>query len=127
MCVIKKFLQKTILIRYDKDGAIPYYSANDFPNLKVEENTFINSKGIEIHYFFYNYDNPRKDKIVLLCHGLGPGHTAYLTEIELLCKAGYKVLTLDYSGCDKSKGERMWSINAPTRDVIELLSKKPPL
>ena len=121
MCIVKKFLQKSILIRYDKDGAIPYYSADDFPGLNVEEKTFINSKGIEIHYFFYNYDNPRTDKIVLVCHGMGPGHTAYLTEINVLCKAGYKVLTLDYSGCGASSGERMWSINAPTRDVIELL------
>ncbi|MBO4667638.1 MAG: alpha/beta fold hydrolase [Bacilli bacterium] len=121
MCLIKKILQKNILIRYDEDGAIPYYRSSDFPGLNVEEKTFTNSKGVEIHYFFYNYDNYKKDKIILVCHGLGPGHSAYLAEIEVLCKAGYRVLTLDYTGCGFSKGERMDSINAPTRDTMELL------
>lgn len=122
MGIIKKYLQKVIYIRYDEDGAIPYYRCSDFLGLNVSEESFVNSKGVEVHYFFYNYDNYRNDKIVLVCHGLGPGHSAYLAEIEVLCKAGYKVLTLDYSGCGYSKGERMNSMNSPTRDVIELLN-----
>ena len=121
MCLIKKFLQKSLLIRYDEDGATPYFRASDFPGLNVEEKTFINSRGTEIHYFFYNYENPRTDKIVLVCHGLGPGHSAYMAEINVLCKVGFKVLTLDASGCGTSKGDRMWSFNALTRDAIELL------
>ena len=52
---------------------------------------------------------------------MGPGHTAYLAEIETICKAGYRVLTLDYTGCGASKGEKLTSINKPTEDVIELI------
>ncbi|MCQ2770574.1 MAG: alpha/beta fold hydrolase, partial [Clostridia bacterium] len=52
---------------------------------------------------------------------IGPGHTAYMAEINRLCKAGYRVLTLDYTGCDKSEGENLNSINQPTKDVNELL------
>lgn len=121
MCIVKLYLQKTILTRYDEDPAVPYYRGSDFKGLNVEEKTFINSKGVEIHYFYYYYDNPRVDKIILLCHGLGPGHASYLAEIEYLARAGYKVLTLDYTGCGFSKGKRLYSLNAPTLDTMELL------
>ena len=60
--------------------------------------------------------------VILFCPGIGPGHTAYLTEIELLCQSGYKVVTLDYTGTGASEGERLPSINQPTKDVIELLN-----
>ena len=122
MGFIVKLYRKNFIQRFDKDGAIPYYSADDFVGLSCEEKTFQNSLGIEIHYFFYSYANAKTDKIVLLCPGIGPGHTGYLTEIELLCKNGYRVLTLDYTGCGASAGESLLSINEPTRDIIELLS-----
>lgn len=111
----------SVLVRYDKDGIIPYYSVDDFPNLQMEKHTFINSAKDKIAYFFYYYKGYKKDEIILFCHGIGPGHTAYLREIELLAKKGYKVLTLDYSGCGDSSGEKMVSMNAPTRDTAELL------
>ena len=117
-----KIYQSNFLIRFDKDEAIPYYSYQDFPNLLYEENSFTNLLGIEIKYFFFLFDNFIKDKIILFCPGIGPGHTSYLTEIELLCKAGYKVLTLDYTGTGASSGERLPSINQPAKDVIELLN-----
>lgn len=123
MGVITKMYKDNFILRFDKDEAIPYYSASDFPGLNFEEKTFNNSLGIEIHYFFYSYDNYKKDKIVVFLPGIGPGHTSYLAEIDYLCKAGYRVLTLDYTGCGASKGETLLSINEPTRDVIELLKE----
>ena len=116
-----KLYKDNFLQRQDKDPAIPYYSHNDFPNLIYEENSFTNSLGIKLNYFFYSYKGYEPNKIVFFCHGLEPGHTAYLTEIELLCKSGYKVLTLDYTGCGSSEGETLPSINRPAKDVIELL------
>lgn len=117
-----KIYKSNFLIRFDKDEAIPYYSYQDFNHLSYEENSFINSLGIEVKYYFYSYDGYNKDRIILFCPGIGPGHTSYLTEIELLCKAGYRVLTLDYTGCGDSKGETLPSINQPTKDIIELLN-----
>ena len=108
--------------RYDKEVGIPYYSYTDFIGLHQEAYKFTNSDGIEIAYFYYYYDNYQKDKIVLFCHGMGPGHTAYMAEINELAKRGYKVLTLDYRGCDKSGGDYLKSLNKPTRDVIDLLN-----
>ena len=116
-----KLYKDNFLQRQDKDPAIPYYSHNDFPNLIYEENNFTNSLGIKLNYFFYSYKGYDPNKIVFFCHGLEPGHTAYLAEIELLCKSGYKVLTMDYTGCGSSEGETLPSINRPAKDVIELL------
>lgn len=121
MGIVSKVYIKRFVCRYDKEVGVPYYTYTDFPNLKREEGSFNNSKGIEIHYFFYYYEGYRKDKLILFCHGLGPGHASYLSEIETLCKRGYRVLTLDYRGCGESKGEYLGSMNAPTRDVMDLL------
>lgn len=121
MSIISHQYKKQFVCRYDKEVGIPYYSFSDFKGLKQEAYSFVDSINIDIKYFFYYYDNYRTDKIVLFLHGLGPGHTAYLAEIEFLAKAGYKVLTLDYMGCEESQGKNMRSLNEPTRDVNNLL------
>lgn len=118
--ILKIYLNK-FCTRYDKDGIIPYLSEDDFTGLIKENFTFKNSSGLIVSYFYYFYKNYKTDKTILFLHGIGPGHTAYLREINELCKNGYKVLTLDYIGCDKSEGDSIYSINEPTKDVIELL------
>ena len=121
MGIISSFYRKSFVCRYDKEVGIPYYSHTDFEGLNQERFSFINSKGIEIQYFYYYYDNYRKDKVILFCHGIGPGHTAYMAEINELAKRGYKILALDYCGCGESKGKILNSLNEPTRDVNDLL------
>ena len=121
MGLIIDLYQKNFLQRFDKDGAIPYYSASDFPGLILEQGSFLNGSGNLIQYFTYHYEDYDKDKLLLFCPGMGPGHTAYLAEIETLCRSGYRVLTLDYTGCGASEGERLPSVNKPTRDIMELL------
>lgn len=121
MGFIARKYRKKLLCRYDKDGYTPYLSASDFPGLCCEEGTFVNSVGVGIAYFRYAYKDYDPAKLVVFCHGLGAGHTAYLAEIEYLCRNGLRVLTLDYTGCDRSGGDGMLSVNRPTRDVLELL------
>ena len=121
MGIIAKEYVKRFVCRYDKDIAIPYYSYLDFDGLHYEASSFLNSNNVEIHYFYYYYDNYREDKLVIFLHGIGPGHTAYLREIEYLARSGYKVLSLDYQGCGESKGDNLRSLNEPTRDVMDLL------
>ena len=113
---------KFFVHRYDKVVGIPYYSYQDFKGLHQESYKFKNTDNIDIAYFYYYYGKSQNDKIVLFCHGMGPGHTAYMAEINKLAEAGYKVLTLDYRGCDKSGGDYLKSLNKPTRDVIDLLN-----
>lgn len=121
MGFISKQYIKRFVCRYDKEVGIPYYSYTDFTNLKQEASSFTNSKGIKISYFYYYYPNYKEDKIILFLPGIGPGHTAYLKEIEEICKRGFKVLSLDYTGTDKSEGKYLGSLNTPTEDVNELL------
>ena len=118
---IARKYREQLLCRYDKDGYTPYLSASDYPGLECDEGTFVNTAGVAVEFFRYRYENYDPAKLVVFCHGLGAGHTAYLAEIEYLCKNGLQVLTLDYTGCDKSGGDGMLSVNRPTRDVIELL------
>lgn len=119
--LLEKYLS-SFIIRYDKDGIIPYCNVNDFEGLNCCEKSFTNTKGIEIHYFLYNYDSYDDTKIVLFLPGIGPGHTAYLTEINKLALNGYQVLTLDYTGCGASKGENIISLYEPTIDALDLLN-----
>ena len=123
MGLITKVYRDNFLQRYDKDEAVPYACTADFSGLVCERGTFPNSAGIQICYYTYYYEKYNRNRLVLFCPGIGPGHTAYLTEIETLCRAGNRVLTLDYTGCGESGGERMTSVNAPTRDVMELIDK----
>ena len=121
MGLITYIYKKKLVCRYDKQAGIPYYSYSDFPGLYFEEHTFENKRGIEIHYFYYNYENCKTDKIILFCHGIGPGHTAYLKEIEWLARAGYKILAFDYGGCGQSSGKSLGSLWNPTYDALDLL------
>ncbi|MBP1587335.1 MAG: alpha/beta hydrolase [Clostridia bacterium] len=121
MGIVVKLYKDSILRRYDKDCAIPYYSGNDFEGLRFEEESFTNSEGVEIRYFTYFYEGFRTDRLILFCPGIGPGHTAYLSEIEAICREGFRVLTLDYTGCGASGGEKLSSVNASVRDAMELL------
>ena len=121
MGLIARKYREQLLCRYDKDGYTPYLSASDFPGLISDEGTFVNTAGVAVAFFRYRYEGFDPAKLVVFCHGLGAGHTAYLSEIEYLCRNGLQVLTLDYTGCDRSGGDGMLSVNRPTRDVLELL------
>ena len=122
MGIVTKRYLRDLVCRYDKEVGIPYYAAEDFKGLHEESYVFTNSKGNEVHYFYYYYDGYKTDKILLFCSGIGCGHIGYLAEINCLAKRGYKVLTLDYTGCGESKGECLGSLNMPTLDVMDLLA-----
>lgn len=113
--------KKYFIIRYDKDGIIPYLSHNDFPGLIQESGEFTDSKDIIIRYFTYYYPDTKDGKKLLFLPGVGPGHTAYMTEIEHFCKAGFRVYTLDYAGTGESGGESIMSFTQPAIDTDELL------
>ena len=123
--IIRKY-RENFLQRYDPDEGIPFPGPADYPGLICEDGSFRNSEGTEIRYRTYRYDGYRKDRTILFCHGLGPGHAPYMADIEYLCRAGLKVLALDYTGCGASGGERLTSANAPARDAAELLERLGP-
>lgn len=122
--IVKKY-RENFMKRYDPDE-IPFPGPADYPGLICERGSFQNSEGVEIRYCTYCYEGYRRDKRILFLHGLGAGHAPYTVDIEQLCRAGYRVTALDYAGCGTSGGERLTSVNAPTRDAEELLEHLAP-
>ena len=122
MGIIARHYQKEFVHRFDKEIGVPYYETKDFPHLKEEKDTFVNKKGLKIAYFYFYYEGYQKDEIILFLPGLSCGHVAYFREINEIASRGYKVLTIDYTGCGESEGKCLGSLNAPTSDVIDLLN-----
>ena len=91
--------------RCDDNGTAFYFTAKDFEGLKCEAYPFTSSKGHILSGYIYSYENPIENRIVVFDHGFGSGHTAYMKEIELLCRHGYLVFAYDHTGCMESDGE----------------------
>lgn len=91
--------------RCDDNGTAFYFTAKDFEGLNCEAYPFNSSKGHKLSGYLYFYDNPKENRIIVFDHGFGSGHTAYMKEIELLCRRGYLVFAYDHTGCMESGGE----------------------
>jgi dipeptidyl aminopeptidase/acylaminoacyl peptidase len=91
--------------RCDDTETVFYFSSKDFPGLKAEPHSFKSSMGHDLKGYLYEYDNATEGRLIVFDHGFGGGHQAYMKEIELLCKKGYKVFAYDHTGCMESGGE----------------------
>ncbi len=97
--------RKMLFSRVDGDGLVKYFNAEDFPGLHRESYIFTGNHGQKLHGYFYSYENPIHDRVILFEHGFGGGHTAYMTEIARLAAHGYMVFAYDKTGCMESEGE----------------------
>ena len=97
--------KKNICVRQDGSPLLSYFSAEDFPGLQHTPFDFPGNNGQKLQGYFYYYDNPRKDRLIVFDHGMGYGHVAYMKEIELIARRGYTVFTYDHTGCRESEGE----------------------
>lgn len=120
--------KQTAFSRCDKDGLAYYFTEKDFENLNKEEYAFNSSLNHRLQGFLYYYDNYRTDALVIFDHGFGPGHTAYMKEIEKLCKHGYRVFAYDHTGCALSGGENINGMAQSLHDLDDCLNtlKKDP-
>ena len=91
--------------RCDDTETVFYFSPEHFPGLHVEPLSFKASAGHTLKGYIYHYDNPIHNRLVVFDHGFGGGHRAYMKEIEMLCRHGYKVFSYDHTGCMESEGE----------------------
>lgn len=91
--------------RCDDNGTAFYFTAGDFDGLKCESYSFESSMGHTLQGYFYSYEAPIPNRIVVFDHGFGGGHTSYMKEIEMLCRHGYLVFTYDHTGCMESGGK----------------------
>ena len=103
--IIIKEYKKRAFARNDGNPAVTYFTNEDFPPMKKEEASFRNKKGALLKGAFYYNEAKSTERIVLLEHGMGAGHRAYMSEINMLTSHGYTVFSYDHYGCGDSEGE----------------------
>lgn len=91
--------------RCDDTETVFYFSPEDFPGLKNESYSFTASAGHILQGYIYEYDDPVSDRLIVFDHGFGGGHRAYMKEIEMLARHGYRVFAYDHTGCMESGGK----------------------
>ena len=130
MNLIEKMYRDNLFIRNDNPNGIFYFTAADFPGLQAESFDFKSQMGHDLRGYFYHYDNPIPDRVVVFDHGMGNGHRAYLREIERLAKAGFLVYSYDHTGCMRSGGESTNGFAQSLKDLddcFKALKKEPAL
>lgn len=101
---VEKIYRNMVYSRADDKGCVVYFTAEDFEGLACEEYLFSSSLGHTLAGAFYYYEGYDEGRLIIFEHGMGSGHTGYMTEIERLCRAGYRVFAYDHTGCMKSGG-----------------------
>lgn len=91
--------------RCDDTETVFYFSPEDFSGLKNEPYPFKASAGHTLQGYVYYYDGYDTTRLIVFDHGFGGGHRAYMKEIEMLCRHGYRVFAYDHTGCMESGGE----------------------
>lgn len=119
---IEKIYRAQIFARCDDRGTVRYFSAEDFEGLRKEPFSFISSRGLKLQGYFYFYENFNKDRLVVFDHGYGGGHRAYMTEIEMLCRHGFRVFAYDHTGCMESEGECTFGLAQSLCDLNDALN-----
>ena len=127
---IVNFYKGSMFSRCDDTETVYYFSSEDFLGLKKEPYSFKSSKGDMLQGYFYQYENPIPNRLVVFDHGFGGGHKAYMKEINMLCQRGFKVFAYDHTGCMESEGaganglaQSLCDLN----DCITMLKKLPSL
>lgn len=109
-------------VRCDDTGNVFYFTADNFEGLHREPYTFNSKMGHILQGYIYNYDSPIPGRIVVFDHGFGGGHTAYMKEIEMLCRHGYTVFAYDHTGCMESGGENTNGMAQSLCDLDDCIS-----
>lgn len=110
--------KKTFGARHDKNPLLKYYTAEDF-GLKAEEALIAGKEKNKLRGVIYKKEGAEpKKELLIFCHGMGPGHIAYTTEIAYFCNLGYTVLAPDYYGCNLSDGKTIKNIDNGKQCVL---------
>ena len=120
--LVEKLYKKAVFSRHDKDDAVFYFTADDFPGLKASPYHFKNQLGDTLSGAFYCYEGYNPDKLVIFDHGMGMGHYAYMKEIEMLCRAGFRVFSYDHTGCTLSEGKGIRGLSGSLADLDACIS-----
>ena len=122
MKLMEKLYRNNLFIRNDNPNGIYYFSASDFEGLRSCGYTFRSCMGHDLKGYFYYYENPAVDRLVVFDHGMGNGHRAYMREIERLAKAGFLVFSYDHTGCMESGGENTNGFAQSLKDLNDCIT-----
>ena len=124
-----KFIDKVISVykkelctRKEENDSVFYFRHTDFEGLNANPYSFKSVKGHKLNGYFYYYDNPKKNRLIVFDHGMGAGHYSYLREIETLAKHGYLVFSYDHTGCVDSEGEHIGGFCQSLVDLNDAIS-----
>ncbi|MDE6441249.1 MAG: alpha/beta hydrolase [Clostridia bacterium] len=101
--------------RADKNPYLKYFTAEDF-DLSAESVAL--SHGLKGYFYRGKTQN---NKLVIFCHGMGPGHIAYTTEIAYFCNLGYTVLAVDNKGCNLSAGRNIGGMYSGVKTAVKAI------
>lgn len=90
--------------RWEPDGIIKYYHPSEFEGFHTSPVSISTKKGA-IRGNIYSYDRDSYQGICVFSHGMWGSHNAYIQEIELLARAGFRVFGFDYYGTELSDGK----------------------
>ena len=125
--LIENIYRTKVFGRCDDKGTAYYFSAKDFDGLNAVPYSFVSSKGNTLKGFFYYYDNPIENRLIVFDHGFFGGHLSYMKEIDLLCRKGYLVFSYDHTGCMESEGDSANGLGqslSDLRDCFATLKKE---
>ena len=120
MILEKKILaiyEKKLLRRRDPDGRAHLLVKEDFPGLCAKEYSFTGDKGQTLFAYVYHRGEVRHDRLIMLDHGMGCGHSSYLAEIDAITRRGYTVFTYDHTGTHRSGGDSIGGFSQSLSDL----------
>ncbi|MBQ8546235.1 MAG: alpha/beta fold hydrolase [Clostridia bacterium] len=120
---VQKIFRGVVYARSSEQPHIHLFSAKDFEGLNQESFDVESSLGHTLKGYFYYYENPIKNKLIVFEHGMFGGHRSYMREIEMLAKHGYLVYAYDHTGCMESGGSGTGGFAQSLRDSNEVISK----
>ena len=120
---VKEIFEKTVYKRAEKHSFVRFFTSDDFEGINKVAYTVKSSLGHDLKGYFYYYDNPKKDKIVVFDHGMFCGHINYFKEIERILKMGYLVYAYDHTGCHDSGGDSTGGFAQSLRDLDEVMTE----
>lgn len=111
-------LRSAFAKRCDGNPSLKYFTSDDFEGLMRRDVEFPSDKGQLLRGAVYTYEAVTKPLgLVIFAHGMGGGHLSYMTEINTIARAGFKVLSYDNTGTMSSEGGSLVGFYQSVRDL----------
>lgn len=114
---ILSIYDQKLLKRRDPDGRAHLLVKEDFPGLCAKEYSFLGDKGQTLFAYVYHRGEVRGERLIMLDHGMGCGHSSYLAEIDSITRRGYTVFTYDHTGTHRSGGDNIGGFSQSLSDL----------